>query len=81
MIKLTGEHERVVFLPERNPVQIKGVAGSGKTTVAIFRARHLAELKGGLFDDDAVAILLLQKVWSPTWIIYVEGRLRILCQL
>jgi len=61
MIKLTGEQERIVFLPERNPVQIKGVAGSGKTTVAIFRARHLAELKGGLFDDHAVAIFTFTK--------------------
>lgn len=41
-ITLTGEQNRVFSLPIQNPVQIKGVAGSGKTTVAVYRARHLA---------------------------------------
>ena len=60
-IQLTGEQERVVFLPDRNPVQIKGAAGSGKTTAAIYRARHLAELQGRLFDVQSVGVFTFTK--------------------
>jgi len=31
-ITLIGEQKKVLFLPPTNPIQIKGVAGSGKTT-------------------------------------------------
>lgn len=40
-IILKGEQKRVLFLPATDPIQIKGVAGSGKTTVALYRAKHL----------------------------------------
>lgn len=42
-ISLTGEQKRILALPFRNPILIKGVAGSGKTTIAIYRARHIIE--------------------------------------
>ena len=29
-IRLKGEQKKVLFLPSKNPIQIKGVAGSGK---------------------------------------------------
>ena len=40
---LKGEQKRVLILPFENPVLIKGCAGSGKTTVAKFRALHLMQ--------------------------------------
>jgi len=39
-ITLKGEQKKVLFLPPTNPIQIKGVAGSGKTTVALYRAKY-----------------------------------------
>lgn len=55
-IKLTGEQKKVLFLPAINPVQIKGVAGSGKTTVALYRAKHLIETQSDLFNEANVVI-------------------------
>jgi len=48
-LTLTGEQKRILTLPLRNPVQIKGVAGSGKTTVAIHRAMRLIASNDDLF--------------------------------
>ncbi len=48
-VELKGEQKRILFLPPKNPIQIKGVAGSGKTTVAIYRAKHLLENYADLF--------------------------------
>jgi DNA helicase IV len=43
-------------LPLRNPIQIKGVACSGKTTVAIHRAMHLIASDDDLFRSTHVCI-------------------------
>lgn len=50
-ITLKGEQKKVLFLPPTNPIQIKGVAGSGKTTVALYRAKHLLETQTNLFKE------------------------------
>ena len=60
-IVLVGEQKRVLFLPHTNPIQIKGVAGSGKTTVAMYRAKHLIDTYGQLFDEPHAVIFTFNK--------------------
>lgn len=60
-ILLQGEQKKVLFLPAKNPIQIKGVAGSGKTTVALYRAKHLVETQSNLFSDPKIAIFTFNK--------------------
>ena len=60
-IKLKGEQKRVLFLPPNNPIQIKGVAGSGKTTVALYRAKHLLETQSNLFQETSIVIFTFNK--------------------
>lgn len=55
-INLTGEQKKVLFLPATNPIQIKGVAGSGKTTIAMYRAKHLLESYSDLFREAEIMI-------------------------
>lgn len=60
-ITLKGEQKKVLFLPPTNPIQIKGVAGSGKTTVALYRAKHLLETQANLFKESKVIIFTFNK--------------------
>lgn len=60
-INLTGEQQKVLFLPVKEPIQIKGVAGSGKTSVAIYRAKHLLDTQSNLFQEAKVAIFTYNK--------------------
>ena len=60
-IILKGEQKKVLFLPATNPIQIKGVAGSGKTTVALYRAKHLLETYNNLFKEAEIAIFTFNK--------------------
>lgn len=60
-IKLIGEQKKVLFLPSQNPIQIKGVAGSGKTTVALYRAKHLLETQSNLFQEAKIIIFTFNK--------------------
>ncbi|WP_196892156.1 3'-5' exonuclease [Aureivirga marina] len=60
-ITLTGEQKQILFLPPKNPIQIKGVAGSGKTTVALYRAKHLLETQQNLFNKAKVIIFTFNK--------------------
>jgi superfamily I DNA/RNA helicase len=60
-IQLTGEQNRILMLPLENPIQIKGVAGSGKTTVAIYRAKHLVASAEDFFRDTNVCIFSFTK--------------------
>lgn len=60
-IKLKGEQKKVLFLPPKNPIQIKGVAGSGKTTVALYRAKHLLETEANLFKESKIVIFTYNK--------------------
>ena len=56
-LALTGEQKRVLTLPVRHPVLIKGAAGSGKTTIALCRARHLLETDRDLFRPTRVGVI------------------------
>lgn len=60
-ITLKGEQKKVLFLPPTNPIQIKGVAGSGKTTVALYRAKHLLETQNTLFQEAKIVIFTFNK--------------------
>lgn len=60
-IILKGEQKRVLFLQVTDPIQIKGVAGSGKTTVALYRAKHLIDTQSNLFQEAKVAIFTYNK--------------------
>lgn len=55
-LMLTGEQKKVLTLPVEHPVLIKGSAGSGKTTVAVYRALHLMQTQQDLFRPTRVAI-------------------------
>ncbi|MCB1584326.1 MAG: hypothetical protein KDI92_14810 [Xanthomonadales bacterium] len=70
-IELKGEQKKVLFLPAENPIQIKGVAGSGKTTVALYRAMHLYETGANMFKDTNIAIFTYNKTLSA----YIEALL------
>jgi superfamily I DNA/RNA helicase len=61
-IILKGEQKRVLFLQVTEPIQIKGVAGSGKTTVALYRAKHLLDTQSNLFQEAKVAIFTYNKI-------------------
>lgn len=60
-IILQGEQKRVLFLQVTEAIQIKGVAGSGKTTVALYRAKHLLDTQSNLFQEAKVAIFTYNK--------------------
>lgn len=70
-IKLTGEQTSVLFLQPKNPIQIKGVAGSGKTTVALYRAKHLLMQHPELFQEPFVIIF----TYNKTLVKYLEALL------
>jgi superfamily I DNA/RNA helicase len=61
-IILKGEQKRVLFLQVTDPIQIKGVAGSGKTTVALYRAKHLIDTQSNLLQEAKVAIFTYNKI-------------------
>lgn len=46
-ITLTGKQQEVLALPAKGHIVVLGTAGSGKTTIALHRARHLANIPGG----------------------------------
>jgi len=60
-IKLMGEQRRVLSLPHNTPILIRGVAGSGKTTLAVLRAKHIANIEGDLWHNTHVCIFSYTK--------------------
>ena len=46
-IKPKGKQEEVMALPAKGHIVVLGTAGSGKTTVALLRAHHLANIPNG----------------------------------
>jgi superfamily I DNA/RNA helicase len=68
-IILKGEQKRVLFLAATDPIQIKGVAGSGKTTVALYRAKHLLDTQSNLFEEAKVAIF----TYNTTLVKYINA--------
>lgn len=60
-IILEEEQKKVLRLPATNPIHIKGVAGSGKTTIALYRAKHLIETQSTLFQEAKVIVFTFNK--------------------
>ncbi|MEC4726804.1 DEAD/DEAH box helicase [Shewanella sp. D64] len=63
-ITLVGEQRKVLTLSHEGPIQIKGAAGSGKTTVAVYRACHLMDSHSDMFEPSKVAIFTFNKSLS-----------------
>lgn len=61
-IILKGEQKRVLFMPHEGAVLIKGIAGSGKTTVALYRAKHLLDNYSMTFNEASVVIFTYNTV-------------------
>jgi superfamily I DNA/RNA helicase len=55
-LQLQGEQRKVLSLPLNIPIQIKGAAGSGKSTCAIYRALHLISANPDLFKQTRVGV-------------------------
>lgn len=61
LLNLNEEQESYVGIRAKGPILIKGVAGSGKTTIGLYRAHYLAELleeRGRMFGEGASVLLL-----------------------
>lgn len=70
-VTLDGEQKKVLFLSPNDPVLIKGVAGSGKTTVALYRAKHIMATQVNLFEKPNIAIF----TYNRTLANYLDGLL------
>ncbi len=57
LLKLTPEQLNYVQMDATGPILIKGVAGSGKTTIGLYRTHHLAD-KRRMFGKDTAILLL-----------------------
>lgn len=78
-ITLKGEQKKILFLNAKNPLQIKGVAGSGKTTVALYRAKHLLETYSEEFGSGKLAIFVFNKTlvsYISALLPYIKGGYR-----
>ena len=61
LLNLNAEQARYVGIQTSGPLLIKGVAGSGKTTIGLYRANHLAaaiENSRRFFGEDTSILLL-----------------------
>ncbi len=61
LLNLNEDQQSYVQIRANGPVLIKGVAGSGKTTIGLYRANYLAsqiELSRQMFDEDSSILLL-----------------------
>jgi len=63
-IRLIGEQKKVLSLSRKGPIYIKGVAGSGKTTIAIYRAMHLLNTESELFSEPSIIIFTFNRTLS-----------------
>lgn len=52
--ELTDEQMKAIKLPATGPTQIKGVAGSGKSTIALYRGKYLLETHSHLQDLNVI---------------------------
>lgn len=57
MLNLTDEQTELVYVSANGPLLIKGVAGSGKSTIGLYRLHYLVEWLNK-FDPKASALLL-----------------------
>ncbi len=63
-IVLQPEQRKIVEFSPINPISIKGVAGSGKTTVALYRAAYLVKQHCDMFSENSVIIFTYNKLLS-----------------
>ena len=61
MIYLNPEQDRLVQLDSRGHLLIRGVAGSGKTTVALYRAKYLSENYLDMFTANKILVLTFNR--------------------
>ena len=57
MIYLNPEQDKLVRLDPREHRLIRGVAGSGKTTIALYRAKYLSENYLDMFTANKILVL------------------------
>ena len=57
MIYLNPEQDKLVRLDSRGHLLIRGVAGSGKTTIALYRAKYLSENYLDMFTANKILVL------------------------
>ena len=57
MIYLNPEQDKLVRLDPREHLLIRGVAGSGKTTIALYRAKYLSENYLDMFTANKILVL------------------------
>ena len=57
MIYLNPEQDKLVQLDSRGHLLIRGVAGSGKTTIALYRAKYLSENYLDMFTANKILVL------------------------
>lgn len=60
LLKLSGEQEKAAYAENSGVTLIKGVAGSGKTTIGVYRALHLAQ-RERLFETKPTLFLTYTK--------------------
>ena len=61
LLNLTPEQMEYVQMGATGPILIKGVAGSGKTTIGLYRAHHLADKRRVFGKDTAILLLTYTK--------------------
>ncbi|MGL5981484.1 MAG: UvrD-helicase domain-containing protein [Phocaeicola sp.] len=69
VLQLQPEQQKVLELSPKGAVLIKGVAGSGKTTVAVYRVKYLIENYPSLFSQTNVAIFTYNRLLAN----YMQG--------
>ena len=74
-VELQPEQKKVLKLDPKNIVLIKGVAGSGKTTIALYRAKHLLDNYANLFDPSRVIIFTYNKLLS-NYLIQLKAKVK-----
>ena len=70
MIYLNPEQDRLVRLDSRGHLLIRGVAGSGKTTVALYRAKYLSENYLDMFTANKILVL----TYNRTLVAFMRGQ-------
>ena len=57
IVGLTPSQQAILQLNASGPVLIRGVAGSGKTSLGLHRARHIAKLRAKLGQNTSILVL------------------------
>ena len=70
MIYLNPEQDKLVRLDSRGHLLIRGVAGSGKTTVALYRAKYLSENYLDMFTANKILVL----TYNRTLVAFMRGQ-------